>query len=209
MKIGIFGGTFNPIHFGHLRPIEEVRENFNLNKILFVLAKNPPHKFSKNILPANVRFEILKIALEDNPYFFSSDIEIKRKGKSYTYDTLIEIKEIHKNDEIFLIIGKDSFYDLKTWYKWKEILKLVDIIVLNRKISKRSYEEENYMETLGYKKINNSIYENESKRKVYLFENSIIEVSSSKIRENFKKGLSNRYLIPEKALKFIVENKFY
>ncbi len=212
MKIGLFGGTFNPIHIGHLRPVEEVREFFNLDKILFILAKKPPHKPDYNLIPAELRYKILELALADNPYFYPSDIEIKREGRSYTYDTIIELKKIFANDTLFLIIGKDSFLDLKTWYNWQEILKLIDIIVLNRDIPQKkinSLKEEHYLKTINYKQIDDITYINEFEKKIYLFNNSIIEVSSSKIRENFKLQKSNKYLLPEKALKFIYEKRIY
>ncbi len=208
MNIGIFGGTFNPIHIGHLRPVEEVREYFNLDRVLFILAKNPPHKTNANIIDAKIRFKILELALENNEFFIPSDIEIKREGKSYTYDTLIELKE-QKNNNYFLIIGKDSFYDIKSWYRWKDILSIMDIIVLNRKLSKKEYNEEYYLNSLCYKKIDKFEYTNDFKRKIYLFNNSIIEVSSSKIRENFKLNISNKYLIPDKALDFILKERLY
>ncbi len=208
MNIGIFGGTFNPIHIGHLRPVEEVREYFNLDRVLFILAKNPPHKTNANIIDAKIRFKILELALENNEFFIPSDIEIKRGGKSYTYDTLIELKE-QKNNNYFLIIGKDSFYDIKSWYRWEDILSTVDIIVLNRKLSKKEYNEEYYLNSLCYKKTDEFEYTNDFKRKIYLFNNSIIEVSSSKIRENFKLNISNKYLIPDKALDFILKERLY
>ncbi len=208
MNIGIFGGTFNPIHIGHLRPVEEVREYFNLDRVLFILAKNPPHKTNANIIDAKIRFKILELALENNEFFIPSDIEIKREGKSYTYDTLIELKE-QKNNNYFLIIGKDSFYDIKSWYRWKDILSIMDIIVLNRRLSKKEYNEEYYLNSLCYKKIDKFEYTNDFKRKIYLFNNSIIEVSSSKIRENFKLNISNKYLIPDKALDFILKERLY
>ncbi len=208
MNIGIFGGTFNPIHIGHLRPVEEVREYFNLDQVLFILAKNPPHKTNANIIDAKIRFKILELALENNEFFIPSDIEIKREGKSYTYDTIVELKE-QKNNNYFLIIGKDSFYDIKSWYRWKDILSTVDIIVLNRKLSKKEYNEEYYLNSLCYKKTDEFEYTNDFKRKIYLFNNSIIEVSSSKIRENFKLNISNKYLIPDKALDFILKEKLY
>ena len=210
MKIGIFGGTFNPVHIGHLRPVEEVREFFNLDKVLFVIAKNPPHKHLNKILNAEIRYKILKLALEDNPYFFPSDIELKRDGKSYTFETILELKNLYINDDIILIIGKDSFYEITTWYKWEDILNSVDIIVLNRKISEKTYDKENYLKLLGYQKISEYQYLNlQTERKIILFDNSIIEISSSKIRENFKNKLSNKYLIPEKALNFIINHSFY
>ncbi len=208
MNIGIFGGTFNPIHIGHLRPVEEVREYFKLNKVLFILAKNPPHKIDFNIINSKIRYKILKLALENNDFFIPSDIEIKRDGKSYTYDTIVELKK-QENNNYFLIIGKDSFYDLKSWYRWKDILAIVDIIVLNRKMSKKEYNEEEYLNSLGYKKSNKFKYINDFNRKIYLYNNSIIEVSSSKIRENFKLNFSNKYLIPDKALNYILEEGLY
>ncbi len=210
MKIGIFGGTFNPIHIGHLRPVEEVREVFKLEKIFFVLAKNPPHKVNfSEIIPYEERYKILLMAIENNSFFVASDVELRREGKSYTYDTLLFFSERFKNDEIFLIIGKDSFYDLKTWYKWDSLINISNLIVLNRKITQRKYPKESvYAKSLGYK-FNGSFYINSSGKKLQFFENSILEISSTKIRENFKKRISNKYLIPDKALNYIISKGFY
>ena len=209
MKIGIFGGTFNPVHIGHLRTVEEARDFFKLEKIIFIPANIPPHKSTEELIPAEERLKILNFAISDNPFFSSSDIELNREGKSYTYFTLLELKKIYPNDEIYMIIGKDSFYDFTTWYCWEKILDLTNVIVLNRKLYKRIYpEEEIHAKKLGYKKFEN-YYINSSNMKLFIFNNSIIEVSSTKIRENFRKNISNKYLIPEKALKYILEKKFY
>ncbi len=209
MRIGIFGGTFNPVHIGHLRPVEEARIYFNLNKVIFIPAKIPPHKNINNVVSPFERLKILKLAVEDNPFFEVSDIELHFEGKSFTYNTLIKLTQLFHLDDLYLIIGKDSFYSFKTWHRWNEILKMVNLIVLNRKISEKDYPDElEFAKSLGYNRKEN-FYENSYNKTLQFFNNSIIEVSSTKIRENFKSGISNRYLIPEKALQYIIKKNLY
>ena len=107
MKIGILGGTFNPIHVGHLILAEEAREKLLLDKIIFVPAATPPHKDISDIAEAQNRFAMLKLASRGNRHFCVSDIEIKREGRSYTIDTIREFKKLYPNDELYFIIGSD------------------------------------------------------------------------------------------------------
>ncbi len=107
MKIGILGGTFNPVHIGHLILAEEVREKLKLDKIIFIPTALPPHKDNMDIAPAGDRLKMLKLAIKGNKFFGVSDIEIKRKGRSYTIDTIKELKNKFVNDELYFIIGSD------------------------------------------------------------------------------------------------------
>src|SRR3989338_11463826 len=107
MKIGILGGTFNPIHIGHLILAEEAREKLGLDKIIFVPAYLPPHKDNSDIAPAKYRYRMIELAIQKNSYFSLSDMEIKRNGRSYTIDTLKEFKKLYPEDELHFIIGSD------------------------------------------------------------------------------------------------------
>jgi nicotinate-nucleotide adenylyltransferase len=132
MKIGILGGTFNPIHHGHLILSEYIRIEADLDKIIFIPTGIPPHKDEKNIIDGKTRLTMVKLAINDNPYFTSSDIEIKRANITYTIDTVIELKKIYHNSELCMIIGADTLLSLHTWKDYTKVLSLVNFIVADR-----------------------------------------------------------------------------
>jgi nicotinate-nucleotide adenylyltransferase len=132
MKIGILGGTFNPVHIGHLILAEEAREKLGLNKIIFMPTALPPHKDNLNIAPAIDRLKMLKLAIKSNKYFAVSDLEIKRQGRSYTIDTLNELKHKYALDELYFIIGSDLLKYLNEWKDLSQILKMVKFVVATR-----------------------------------------------------------------------------
>ncbi|MEI6831459.1 MAG: nicotinate-nucleotide adenylyltransferase [Candidatus Omnitrophota bacterium] len=132
MKIGILGGTFNPVHIGHLILAEEVREKLGLDKIIFVPTALPPHKDNLNIASAADRLKMLKLAVASNKFFMVSDIEIKRQGRSYTIDTLKEFKARYAHDELYFIIGSDLLKYLNEWKDLSDILKMVNFIAATR-----------------------------------------------------------------------------
>src|SRR5689334_7994911 len=121
MKIGILGGTFNPIHIAHLRIAEEVRERFDLERVVFVPAATPPHKPLAEDLPFASRCRMLELAINGNPRFSVSDLEGKRRGKSYSIDTMHAFRADHPDDEFFFIVGSDSFLDIGSWRKYAAI----------------------------------------------------------------------------------------
>lgn len=132
MKIGILGGTFNPIHIGHLILAEETREKIGLDKVIFVPAYFPPHKEDSGIAKAGHRLAMVKLAISDNNKFSVSDLEIKRDGRSYTIDTIKELKAIYPKDNLYFIIGSDLLEYLDEWKDLNEIIKLVKFIVATR-----------------------------------------------------------------------------
>lgn len=118
MKIGIYGGTFNPIHLGHTHIMTEFYNRLGLDKILVIPAKQPPHKAARDLAPEEDRLEMCRIALKELPLnALVSDIEIRRRGKSYTADTLLELKKIYPEDELFLIVGEDMFMTIDKWVR--------------------------------------------------------------------------------------------
>jgi nicotinate-nucleotide adenylyltransferase len=187
--IGILGGSFNPVHLGHLILANIVLEKLKLNSILFIPCYLPPLKSSEEFAPTEARIKMLKLAIKDNPKFSFSDIEIKRKGKSYTIDTLREIK--NNNSKLFFIIGADNIKDFNSWKKPKEILKLADLVVTNR----GGVQVETPKKILG-QKIIECIIPN-------------IEISSSEIRKRVASKMSIKYFVPREVENFIVRNKLY
>ncbi len=193
MKIGIFGGTFNPPHIGHLIVAEYIREEAKLDKVIFIPCSTPPHKQDKNYLSRIAspehRFEMVKIAIKGNPYFEVSDIEIKRGGISYTIDTINQLIEKFKNDEFYLLIGADQFKEFHTWRSPYEIVKKVKLIVFNRP---------NYI-----------IPDTEFSKFAEFITVPNIEISASSIRKRIKDGKSIKYLVPDEVEKYIYANGLY
>jgi nicotinate-nucleotide adenylyltransferase len=187
MKIGILGGTFNPIHIGHLILAEEAREKLSLDKIIFVPAYLPPHKDSADIAPAKQRLEMVKVAIRTNRKFSVSDIEIKRDGRSYTIDTLRAFKEIYPRDELYFIIGSDLLKYLDEWKELKDIIAMVKFIAATRP----GYALEkipSYISTLPIR---------------------AVDVSGFEIREAIRQGKSFRYLVPEAVFRYICKKRLY
>jgi len=187
MKIGILGGTFNPIHIGHLILAEEAREKLELEKVVFVPAYLPPHKENSDIAAAGVRYEMVKLATKTNKYFAASDIEIKRDGRSYTIDTVKEFKNIYLKDELYFIIGSDLLKYLDEWKDLAEITKIVKFIAATRP----GYPLEEipaYISTLPIR---------------------AVDISGFEIRQAIKNNKSFRYLVPDEVFKYITKKGLY
>lgn len=187
MRIGIVGGTFNPIHIGHLILAEEAREKLKLDKIIFVPAYFPPHKDNSDIAPASHRYKMISLAIKTNRYFLLSDTEIKRDGKSYTIDTLRELKKIYPDDELFFIIGSDLLKYLDDWKDLSEIIKMVSFIAATRP----GYPLEkipSYISTIPIR---------------------AVDICGFEIRNAIKENKSFRYLVPEAVFKYIQKKRLY
>ena len=191
MKICLFGGTFDPPHIGHLLIAQTVYEAENFDKILFIPAYVPPHKNS--VTPMNQRIEMVKIAISDNPNFEYSDVDIVRKGISYTIDSIVDIKRNYKltNDEIYYLIGSDSLIDFKNWKDSKEILDECNVIVAIRP---------------GFRP---SDIPHWILQKVHFANIPRFELSSSKIRSRWVKDLTIRYMVTLPIWEYINENNLY
>lgn len=194
MRIGIMGGTFNPVHNAHLIIAELAREEYALSRVIFITSGNPPHK--ETMLGARHRFNMTHLAIEGNDGFSEDDFEISRDEKSYTVHTLEYLKNKYPSDELFFIIGEDSLCDLSTWYKPQEILNMANILVFPRK-SRKSLE-----------------YEINSARKkfdggIFAIDAPLMEISSTDIRNRIASGKTVRYMLPDKVLRYIEENNLY
>ncbi len=187
MKIGILGGTFNPIHIGHLILAEEAREKLSLDKLIFVPAFLPPHKDNSDVAPASDRYKMVRLAIAGNRNFCVSDIEIKRDGRSYTIDTIREFKKVYPNDELYFVIGSDLLNYLDEWKDLSEILKMVKFIVATRP----GYPLEkipSYISTMPIR---------------------AVDVSAFEIRNCVKENKSFRYLVTDKVYAYINRKKLY
>lgn len=211
MKIGIFGGTFNPIHLAHLRIAEEIRERFDLGKVIFVPAATPPHKPLADDLSFVHRLKMVEMAVRGNRHFSVSDLEGKRSGKSYSIDTLHEFRKMYPRDEFFLIMGSDSFAEFGTWKEYAAIFSCCNIVTITRPGA-----DITLMEALPVDIAHEFCYHEAEKRlshrsgySVYAVEGTQLDISSTNIRALVRMGRSIKYLVPQTVERYIIRQRFY
>jgi len=216
MKIGIFGGTFNPIHYGHLRAAEEVRVIFGLDRIFFVPSGNPPLK-RKDLTDAGHRYNMVNMAARDNPYFEVLDIESVRPGKSYTVNTLEQLVADYADADFSFISGVDAFLDIPNWHEPEKLLSLVNFIVISR--PGKSFADLVSSPYLALKRTSLASLDRceatpvtavlQSGKSVSLAPVTPIGISSTAIRKSVKKGSSIKYLLPAEVESYIISNNLY
>ena len=197
-KIGILGGTFNPIHVGHLLLAEQAREALALDEVLFIPSGNSYMKDSSGILDSAVRAHLIALAIEKNPYFHLSYMEINREGASYTCDTLTELKSQNMDVEYYLILGADNLLTLESW-------KNPDYILQNCIVAAavRGTGTEMRLEKIA----SHLIYEYQAD--IRILPARYMDLSSSEIRKRLKEGKSVRYMLPNKVYEYIETNRLY
>ncbi|HOV86201.1 MAG TPA: nicotinate-nucleotide adenylyltransferase [Syntrophobacteraceae bacterium] len=213
MRLGILGGTFDPVHVGHLRIAEEAVEFLALDTLLFIPAAIPPHKGATGILPFEYRYEMLRLGIQGNPRFQVSALEKDFPGKSYTVVTLGRLREQSPPDaELFFLVGMDAFFEMGSWWHYRELFRLASIVVLHR----RGYSEGSVGDFLrakvsaGYFRGREELkFEDPALKPVYLLDNTLIEVSSTRIRRLVAQGRSIRYLVSEAVMGYIQQNRLY
>ncbi|AEA33264.1 nicotinate-nucleotide adenylyltransferase [Hippea maritima] len=208
MRIAIFGGSFNPIHIGHLRGAISVYETFLLNKVVFMPAGNPPHKRVEQTTPQQ-RYQMVKLATEGMDFFEVSRLEIDKKDVNYTIETVYEFRKDHLNDELFFIVGTDAFYQLDSWKNHKELVGAITFILIKRPEYNTSAILEKYSDIVDFKRVEKKGEYKAEKNTVYIYTPPAFDVSSSIIRNKIKQGECIRYLLPEKVEKFIKEKGLY
>jgi nicotinate-nucleotide adenylyltransferase len=209
MGIGIFGGTFDPVHLGHLRAAEEIRESFGLERVYFVPASVPPHKRGKRIAGTDQRIEMLKIAIRGNAHLRLSELEIKRGGVSYSIDTVETFEK--KYDEIYFILGVDAFLEIGTWRRYDELFSHAHFIIMLRPMEGGQADFEVLPEAVrrDARRIDASTLEHVSGRRIYLKRVTQLDISSTRIREASRQGKSIKYLVPDKVERFIDQRGLY
>ena len=197
MRIGIFGGTFDPPHIGHQILAAEALVELKLDQVLWMLTPDPPHKELIKITPIEHRIRMVELAIDGNPSFSLSSIEIDRDPPQYAVDTMSILKAQASNIKYYYLMGLDSLNDLPTWHKPAEFIKLCHkIIVMMR-------HEEVYDPSRMEAAVPGL------SKKVYFLKTPIIEVSGTDIRTRIEKGMQYRYLVPEKVYQYILENQLY
>jgi nicotinate-nucleotide adenylyltransferase len=212
MRIGLIGGTFNPIHLAHLRVAEEARELCALDRVVFIPAADPPHKPLAGEVPFMQRCEMVRLAIAGNPGFELSDVEGQRPGKSYSIDTIGHFRAEHPDDRLFFIIGSDSFLEIGQWHRFAEIFRSCSLIVAERphcpvaeplaalpSSIKAEFTYEAACRRLGH----------QSGEKVHFLSGSLLDISSSEIRRLNASGRSITYLVPPAVEAYIKEQRIY
>jgi len=198
MNIGVMGGTFDPVHKGHLLVAEEAKTRLNLAEVIFVPAGQPWLKADRAITPAEHRLQMLRLALADKPYFKLSAVEIERAGPSYTIDTITELRgQLEAEDEFFFILGQESLVQLPQWREAPRLIQLCFLVAAPRPGSPRP----------KLKVLETSIPG--ISQRVMLLDAPYVDISASAIRDRVARGLSVRHLVPEPVNRYIKEHKLY
>lgn len=196
-SLGILGGTFDPIHMGHLRMAEHVFQRMELEQIIFIPAYVPPHKLGQDFAPAADRYAMTELAVADNPHFIVSDMEIKRTGVSYTIDTIRELHRQYADKELHFIIGADSVAQLHTWHNIEEMLEMTTFVAVWRPGYEGAMEE--LVRHLGQR----------ARERVLLLDTPVYDISSTEIRTRIREGRSLAGLVPGSVEKYIFEHGLY
>lgn len=197
-KVGIMGGTFNPIHNGHLFLAEHAYEEAGLDYVLFMPTMNPPHKSEMNIESAEHRINMVSLAISDNQHFRLSDVELQRPGMTYTSDTLEILKEMEPDTEFYYIVGGDSLMMMDRWMKPQTVFDLSIIVAGARK-----YHETKVLKNQA------RLLESTYNGKVLLLDMPIMDISSEKIRKRVLDSKSIKYYVPDKVINYIHNNNLY
>ncbi len=197
-KIGILGGTFDPIHNAHLLLGEAAREQFNLDRVIYIPSNLAHLPNRTEISSGDIRYQMVKMAIQENPYFTCSRIEIDKPEGTYTYNTIKELKLMYPGDELYLILGGDSVIGLENWYKCEEFLKSCVILAAVREDDdlpaldkKRKELEQKYGADIRILKFNR------------------IDISATDIRQRVKTGRSIRYMLPDEVIEFLCIKGLY
>ena len=223
MRIGIMGGTFDPIHLGHLRAAEEIYWAFGLDRIIFVPAARPPHKEEVVAASAMHRYEMVSLATVFTPYFTVSPIELQREGKSYSVETVREFQRLSGPDtNLYFVVGVDAFLEMSEWREAKELLTLARVIVTARP-GWRLDEVEHLLApeqhrllghpTFRYLKVSEvdpeRVEEAPAPRQVLLVEVVSLDIASREIRQLVEEGRSIRHLVPDTVAAYMAKNRLY
>jgi len=197
MRVGVFGGTFDPIHIGHLVAAEETRVQLRLERVVFVPAGLPPHKLANHISPVEHRLAMVQLAIASNPYFTVSRVDIDRFGPCYTVDTMELLRdEWGPGVELYFIMGSDSLADILTWYKPERLIRLCRLAVVKRP----GYN-------VDIKELDRLLPGIASR--VQFINSPLIDVASCDIRRRVREGLSIKYQVPEAVERYIYEHGLY
>jgi nicotinate-nucleotide adenylyltransferase len=196
-RIGVIGGTFDPIHYGHLAAAEEARVRMNLERVLFVVAGVPPHKLDEEVTPVEHRLAIVSLAIASNPHFEISRVDVDRPGPSYTVDTIsILRKQWGQETEVYFIMGLDSLVELPTWHHPQRLIQLCRLLAVKRPGFETDMAE-----------LEASVPGMSSR--VEIIDMPEMDISSSDLQQRVRDGLPIKYQVPEEVERYIMEHGLY
>lgn len=198
MRLGLMGGTFDPVHYGHLVAAEAARYEFGLAKVVFIPAGQPPHKPDRVVSPAFHRVAMVRLGIRSNPYFEVSTLEVERPGPSYTVDTAAEFRRLYPSAVLYFITGADAVAEILTWHRFKELLRLCLVVGVTRP----GYSMADLRERLAG-------LERELRQQILVLPAPGVDVSSSEIRERVLTGKPIKYLLPETVEEYIIRQGLY
>ena len=209
MKWGLFGGTFDPVHFGHLRCAEEILELFRLDRVIFIPARVQPLKTGRDISPFHHREQMLRLAIEGNPSFSISDMENRRDGRSYSIETVRHFLDNSPDGtEIYFMLGQDAFHEIPMWKEWKDLVRLCNFIVMTRP----GYETKKLTDTFPPDVASLFQYDSAADgfrgptgNSIFFRKLTLLDISSTDIRKRIKTGHSIRYLVPDPVRDYILQ----
>ena len=209
MRVGLFGGTFDPVHNGHLRVAEEVREQFSLERVYFIPAFVQPLKQQVMVTAAADRFRMVETATRSNTAFRASGIEIRRGGVSYSIDTIRSF--VARHHEVYFLVGLDAFSDIHLWKDFREIFVQAHLIVLVRPSRNEVKPEAVFPASVrpDVKAVDETTYEHRSGKRIYFHRVTQLDISSTKIRELARNGSSIKYLVSHGVERFIEKRRLY
>ncbi|MBW2544497.1 MAG: nicotinate (nicotinamide) nucleotide adenylyltransferase [Deltaproteobacteria bacterium] len=210
MKWGLFGGTFDPVHLGHLRCAEELLELFRLDRIIFIPARVQPLKAGRDIPPFHHRERMLRLAIEGNPSFSISDIENRRGGKSYSIETVRHFLDNSPDGtEFYFMLGQDAFHEIPMWKEWKDLVRLCNFVVMTRP----GYETKKLTDTFPPDFASLFQYDSAADGfrgpagcSIFFRGLTLLDISSTDIRNRVKANLSIRHLVPDPVRDYILKN---
>jgi nicotinate-nucleotide adenylyltransferase len=198
-KIGILGGSFNPVHLGHLILAQDAMEHFGLDKVLFIPCAQPPHRTQKYVVDSGHRVAMLKLALKDDPRMVLSSMEVERGGVSYTVDTLRRLKELDADAQYHFIIGGDTLTELHTWKDIYDVLGLCEMVTMHRPGSQSLPPPKDLKLADPWPE----------RLLSHVFTGHLVDISSTDIRKRMQTGRSIRYFVPFAVEMYIVNHELY
>ena len=213
-RIGVYGGTFDPVHLGHLVPAVRALDTFLFDALVFVPAARPPHKQGEPLTPFSHRFAMLALATQPYERLLVSDLELEGAGPAYTVDTLRRFRDRHGGDELYFIMGSDSFSQIGTWHHWEELVGLAHLVVLHRatvwgdelrgRVPAALHDRLRVVQPFADVPV-----PGRGERLVYLLDHEPFPVSATHLRERLRQGLTIRELVPPEVFRYIVKYRLY
>lgn len=213
-RIGLLGGTFNPIHLGHLRAAEEVEEKFSLDTVLFIPSYIPPHKLTTKMAAPQDRLAMVELAVRGRPRFAASSIEIEARETSYSVFTLDKVKKTYPEARLFFIVGVDAFLEIGTWKSYRDVLEQCRFIVVSRpghrlgqakKVLPGEYRDK-ILDARGLGRVDQSLI---LKHQIFLVDIQGLDISSTEIRRRIRRGQPIKGLVPEAVQEYINNKRLY